>query len=259
MPPEVRSPWIVCPEPNPRAERRLLCFPYAGKGASLFRTWPAALPGILEVIAIQLPGREGRLREPPISDMHTLIERLLPAVAPFLDRPYAVFGHSLGALVGFELARALRRAGLPLPSSLLVSARRAPQLPEERPPIAGLPVPEFLQAIRRRYDGIPAAVLEHPDLLALLVPALRADVAMLEAYRYAAEPPLGCPITALAGSRDREAPAPEVGAWRAQTCGEFQLQLLPGDHFFLQTAQAALLATVERALVHEVGRGVEAA
>lgn len=238
------SAWLVRPDPKPQARLRLLCVPYAGVGASVFRPWPALLPPEVELVAIELPGRGTRLREAPYAELAPLVEALLDAVAPVLDRPWAVFGHSMGALVAFALVRALRWQGRDQPVHLFVSARRAPRLPDRFPPLGDLPDAEFVAEIQRRFDGIPPMVLREPDLLRLLLPTLRADVALLEHYVYREEPPLALPITALGGREDDQVDSAELEAWREQTQGAFSVQTFPGDHFFVQTARTALVAAL---------------
>jgi medium-chain acyl-[acyl-carrier-protein] hydrolase len=217
-----------------------LCLPHAGAGASIFRGWSARLAEV-EVVGLQLPGREGRMGEPPIPDMNPLVQALAAEVEVLLDRPYAIFGHSMGSMVGFELARALRRGGAPRPHHLFVGGHHAPQLPDRRPPIHALPDHEFLEQLRRRYDGIPSAVLAEPELMALFLPTLRADLRVIETYAYSAEPALDCPIAAFGGVRDGETTAAELEAWGEQTRAEFSLVMLDGDHFFVQTHQQELL------------------
>src|SRR5438552_2333015 len=150
--------WVLRPRPDPRARLRLFCFPYAGGGASQFRTWAEGLPPEVELCPVQLPGREGRLRETPFTRIAPLVAALVTALRGYLDTPYAFFGHSLGALVGFELARALRRTGGPGPRGLLVSAYRAPDLPDPDPPLHLLSSPAFWDELRR-LNGTPPEVL----------------------------------------------------------------------------------------------------
>ena len=229
---------------------RLLCFPYAGGGASIYRTWPSSLPPEIEVLPVQLPGREARIREPAFTSLPPLIDGLLPALGRgLLDGPVAFFGHSMGALVAYELARALRDAGSPRPLHLFVSARRAPDLPARTAPIHALPEPEFRQRLRE-LNGTPEAVLEHPELMELLGPTLRADFTLIETYEPTSAPPLDCPITAFGGVDDPDVSEEEMAAWRRFTTAAFQLRMLPGDHFFLaQDSGEALRREIARALL----------
>lgn len=240
------SQWIVRPRPNPRAALRLVCFPYAGAGAHVFRTWPEALPAGVEVLAIALPGRDVRLREPLFHQLSPLVAALTDALASWLEPPFAVFGHSFGAMLGFAFARELHRRGLPGPLHLFASGRRAPQLPE-RDSLRGLPEPAFLAALRR-MGGIPDAVLDEPELIAYFLPILRADFTANESETIAADRPLPCSITALGGVADERVTQDELDAWRAQTTAAFDREMFGGGHFFLQTERAAFLGSLAQRL-----------
>lgn len=235
--------WITRPQMNPQAHFRLFCFPYAGAGASIFRTWSNDLPPEIEVCPIQLPGRENRLRESPYTRLSPLIQTLAPLLRPYLDIPFAFFGHSLGALISFELTRELRRQNWPVPVHLFISGSRAPQIPDLDLPIHRLPEPKFLESLRR-LNGIPEEVLQNPDLMQLFLPVLRSDFAILETYFYSTQEPLDCPIFAFGGMEDRKVSQEALAVWRDQTCGEFRLQRFPGDHFFLHSNQQPLLQTI---------------
>ena len=239
--------WLVYPRPNPQARLRLFCFPYAGGGASIYRLWPSELPPDVEVCSIQPPGRENRLREKPFTHIFPMTQTLVQVLQPHLDAPFAFLGYSLGTLAGFELARELRRQRAPGPVHLFVGGRRAPQIPDPEPPIFNLPEPEFVVELRR-LSGTPEAVLQHPELMQLLIPVLRADFAINETYPYTPEPPLDCPITAFGGLEDEEASQEDIGAWREQTRGSFRLQMFPGGHFFLNDSRAALLKSISEDL-----------
>jgi medium-chain acyl-[acyl-carrier-protein] hydrolase len=184
----------------------------------------------------------------------TLFNRLLPlvkaisqALLPHLDKPFAFFGHSMGGLVSFELARLLRNQYNLNSVHLFVSGSRAPQVPALRSPIHALPESLFLAELRR-LNGTPEAVLENAELMQLLLPTLRADFAVIETYVYATEPPLDCPITAFGGLQDQEVNCNHLEAWRNQTSASFSLQMLPGDHFFLESAQPLLLQALYQEL-----------
>jgi len=246
--------WIVRPKPNPAAHIRLFCFSYAGGGAVIFRMWPHDLDPDIEVCAVQLPGRESRFRETPFTNLSPLVQTLTQVLEPYLDKPFAFFGHSMGALICFELVAQLRSQSGLLPVQLFVSARRAPQIPDPLPPIHQLPENEFLTELRRRYNGIPEAVLQNPDLLQLMLPMLRADFAALETYVYSAPAPLQCPIAAFGGSHDVTVDRAQLEAWRIQTQSAFTLQMLPGDHFFLRRSQAILLQAISRYVSVEMER-----
>ena len=237
--------WVTCPKPHPQARLRLFCFPYAGGGASLFRAWSDELAPAVEVCPVQLPGRESRFREPLYTRLIPLIQTLGPLLRPYLTMPFAFIGHSMGALISFELARYLRRQQAPMPVYLFASAHRAPQLPDPKPPIYHLPDPLFLEELRR-LNGIPSEVLDHAELMELMLPLLRADFAVAETYRYTADPPLPCPISAFGGLADDEVSEDESAAWREQTRSAFRLRMLPGDHFFLVKNQSMLLQAISQ-------------
>ena len=247
--------WFHCRRPNPRARLRLLCFPYAGGGVPIFRAWPDLLPPEIEVWAIQLPGRDGRLREPIPDDLETLALAVANGLGPLLDMPFACFGHSMGALLAFEFARQIRRRGQPGPTHLFVSARRAPQLPRTDTPLHTLPEGPFIEMLRQRYNGIPAAILAEPELLELFLPMLRADFKMIETYQYREEAPLDCPIMAFGGAQNEWALPDELTAWQAQTHRAFKMQLFPGGHFYLQAALPQLVTAVARELTPDDSSG----
>lgn len=250
---KMTTAWLPRLRPNPQARLRLFCFPYAGGGAAVFHTWPRSLPSQVDVCPVQLPGREARLSEPPFTHITPLLQALASAVQPYLDMPFAFFGHSLGALISFELARWLRRQNQPGPLHLLVSGLRAPQAPNPEPPIYLLPDAEFIQKLRR-LNGLPQAVLDDAELMQLMLPLLRADMTVYETYVYTAEAPLDCPISAFGGLQDRVATRDNMAAWRDQTSRAFTLRMLPGDHFFLHSAQALLLQALSHDLMPCLGQ-----
>jgi medium-chain acyl-[acyl-carrier-protein] hydrolase len=232
--------WGLIPQPRPSATLRLFCFPYAGGGASLVTPWAPALPPQVELVAVQPPGREGRLMEKPIGDLRELVAALHRELLPLMDRPFAFFGHSNGGLMAFELTRSLRRAGALLPQLLIASGRPAPQLPLDEEPIHALPDAEFRDALRR-FNGTPEEILDNQELMELFTPLLRADFQLGETYRYTPEPPLELPVTAWGGARDTEVPRERIEAWREQTSAAFHFRMFPGDHFFLNGDRPLLL------------------
>lgn len=250
--PTTTNSWFACPKPNPQASLRLFCFPYAGGRASVFRTWPDDLPTTVEVCPVQLPGRGSRLREAPFTRLLPLVQAIAQAILPHLDKPFAFFGHCVGALVSFELARQLRRQYGLSPAHLFVSGCGTPHIPDPNPPIHALPESAFLEELRRR-NGTPQEILEHPEMMQLLLPILRADFAIYETYTYTSEAPLDCSISAFGGLQDHAVSRDHLEAWRDQTSASFLLRMLPGDHFFLQTAQLLLLRTLSRE-VHQLVR-----
>jgi medium-chain acyl-[acyl-carrier-protein] hydrolase len=239
------QPWIV--RSKPHASLRLFCFPYAGGGASLFRLWSKALPAEIDVCPVQLPGREGRLKENSFTRLTPLVQALDQALHPYLDIPFAFFGYSMGALISFELARHLRRNHNPCPHHLFVAAHRAPQLPKEHPDLHQLPEQAFLDALDR-LGGTPTSVSQHAELMKFILPMLRADFALCETYVYSNEPPLDCPITAFGGEQDTHVSIASLSAWREQTLRQITLNILPGNHFFLQSQQSLLLQAISQEL-----------
>jgi len=239
------EPWISCRQLGPKTRLRLFCFPYAGAGALIFRTWSDGLPADVEVCPVQLPGRGTRLMERPFTQLSPLIEALAQALVPFLDKPFAFFGHSLGALVSFELARRVRRQYGVHPLRLFVSAGRAPQIPHRGPRIHTLPDKEFLMELRR-LNGTPSELLGHEELMEIMLTVLRADFALYETYLYSTEPPLNCPITAFGGLQDHRVSDSDLEAWSAQTSVSFSKRMFPGDHFFLK--QPLLLRVLSQEL-----------
>lgn len=235
---------------SPRAEprARLFCFPFAGGGASAYRQWAAGLPPALEVLAIQLPGRENRIREAPLTSIEAIVAAVLPELTPALDLPFAFFGHSMGSIIATDVARVLAQQGGPLPRQLVVSAHPSPRWQDLRPPLRALPDRDLVTAIDQRYGGVPAEVAEHAELMELLLPMLRADVTALETYRPQPCPPLPCPIAAFGGSEDPEARRDQLEEWRHETTGAFRVRIFPGDHFFINPRRPEVLADLTATL-----------
>jgi surfactin synthase thioesterase subunit len=240
--------WLCKHVARPWAAARLFCFPYAGVGASVYRLWPAGLPPALEVCPVQLPGRESRLREAPVANIDALVDALLPALLPHLDRPFAFFGHSMGAVLAVEVARKLVNTGRASPAHLIVSGRRPPHMPATEPDFHMLPDAQFIAEIERRYRGIPQEVMQQQELLQLLLPCLRADITALETHLPPRKPPLPCPISAFGGTDDRLTPREHLEAWQDETTAAFQLRTYRGDHFYLRVHEAAVLADVASTL-----------
>jgi surfactin synthase thioesterase subunit len=231
---------------------RLLCFPYAGGAASAYRSWTEALPAEIDVCPIQLPGRGSRFREAPFRSPSDLLQAAADALRPHLDLPFALFGHSMGALVAFELTRELRRRSWRSPVLLAVSGHEAPHRPDPDPPLAHLPDAEFVEQMRTRYGGIPDEVLAEKELLQVLLPVLRADVLLLESYVYAEEPPLDCALSCFGGQQDHHLRHEDLEAWREQTRGSFTLRTFPGGHFFIESARDAVLRALSEDLLRAI-------
>lgn len=239
--------WVTCPKPNPQASIRLFCFPYAGGSSLIFRNWSDKLAPNIEVCAIELPGRGIQMKLAPFNRLEPLVKAIAPALLSYLDKPFAFFGHSMGGLVSFELARLLRNEYRINPAHLFISGRRAPQIPDTKPPIHDLPELAFKEELRR-LNGTPSSVLDNPELMQLLLPMLRADFAVLETYIYFHEHPLDCPITVFGGLQDTEVSHDNLLAWQEHTNASFSSQMFDGDHFFIHSAQELLLKTLAESL-----------
>jgi surfactin synthase thioesterase subunit/glycosyltransferase involved in cell wall biosynthesis len=226
---------------------RLFCFPYAGGGTAIFQGWVRHFPPGVALAPARLPGRETRIDERPIDSMEVLILALADAIAPCLDKPFALLGHSMGAAVAFELARALRQRGKPAPACLFASAARAPQLRRGHIPPPAPSDAELLEELRR-LDGVPPELLENEEWIRLALPALRADTTLYRNYVYAEGPPLDCSIRAYGGLDDERISRTQIEAWSAQTTKDFSLEMFPGGHFFLKTHQEEFLRALSRDL-----------
>jgi surfactin synthase thioesterase subunit len=242
------SRWIVRAHAVAEPALRLLCFHHAGGTASSFREWAADVPGEVEVCAIQLPGRESRFGEPLIADMPTLLAPLSQAVSPLLDRPYVLFGHSLGALVAFELARQVRRNGIRQPRHLFAAGRIAPHLRDATRSLHTLADDALVERLVQRYDAIPEEVRSEPELMELLIPVIRADLTIIGTYDYQEEAPLACPITVLGGTDDRSTSRDQLAAWQEHTAGSCKVHVLDGDHFFIRSQRPALMRLITQEL-----------
>jgi medium-chain acyl-[acyl-carrier-protein] hydrolase len=245
------NPWFAFVKPNYSADLRLFCFPYAGGSAMTYRTWQDFLPKNIEVCPVELPGRGSRMREIPYKNMAPLVNDLGLALQSYLEKPYVFFGHSMGALIGFEIARLFRRQQLPGPLHLFASGHVAPQVGYLHHPIYDLPEHEFIEELRK-LEGTPEAVLNNAELMQLLIPMLRADFEVNETYSCAPEPPLDLPISVYGGLTDIDVSREHLEAWREQTASQFRLQMFAGGHFFLQNSQTLLLRT----LTHELEKNI---
>jgi surfactin synthase thioesterase subunit len=237
--------WFRIPQERPHAAARLFCLPPAGAAASIYWSWSDPLGPGIEVHAVQLPGRENRFSEPPVVDPAAVAAALTGAI----DRPYALFGHSLGGRLAFEVIRLLRADGVPLPQVLYVAGSRAPDLVAHGPldGLSRLSDQELLARLVR--DGsLPPHIAAARHLWDMFVPMLRADFGWIDNYRYTEQPPLPVPIVAVAGSRDRAVPADQMTGWRRHTSAGFVLHKMDGDHFFPQQRGDEVAALIHRTL-----------
>jgi medium-chain acyl-[acyl-carrier-protein] hydrolase len=226
---------------------RLFLFPFAGAGASAFRAWPAGLSPDIEIYALQPPGRESRIAEPPFSSLQALVRALADDVSGLALEPYAFFGHSMGALVAFELSRELRTRGHNEPVHLIVSGFRAPYLPPRRAALHRLADDSLVDELRR-LDGTLPEVLDQPDLLELVLPTLRADLAVCETYDYRSERPLSCRVSAWGGTLDSDLNETELYGWSATTSGPFAVQRFHGGHMYIVGAGPVLAQRLSQTL-----------
>jgi len=244
------SAWFQGDHGAGQVRLRMFCFPYAGGAAVVYRNWRKFLPATVQVIPVELPGRGARLKETPFLSLPALIEDLSEVILPLLDAPFVFFGHSMGAVIAFELARCLRRKYDREPQAVFVSGRRAPQVPDNNPVSYNLPEKEFIEELSG-LEGTPKEVLEDAELMEMMIPLLRADFQLIQTYNYVADVPLQCPITAYGGLQDYHVPRDVLLPWKELTSSRFALHMLPGDHFFLRSHQTLLLELLTQG-AHEV-------
>ncbi|MGZ4105935.1 MAG: thioesterase II family protein [Tumebacillaceae bacterium] len=239
------SRWFLNTSPNPTAKLRLFCLPFGGGGASIYFNWSRQLPSDVEVIAIQPPGRENRIGEVPFRNTSQLVEELATEMLPLLDKPYVLFGHSMGALLAYELTCEFRRRGHKLPEHLYASSHTAPQISRQSRSHQ-LPDDEFWEHVIQ-LNGTPKEVLANDELRELVLPTLKADFEMCETHEFVPEAPLECPITVYAGLQESKYQE-HFRAWSERTSGGFRMRMFPGDHFYLNTARDLLLGMLSHDL-----------
>jgi medium-chain acyl-[acyl-carrier-protein] hydrolase len=239
--------WLPGQELKPHARYRLFCLPYAGGAAHVYRQWRHLAPAHIQVCAVELPGRGSRSRETPFTRLAPLVKELAVSLEGTLDRPFALFGHSMGGLIAFELARTLREQRAPEPAHLFVSATASPGTPPGKAPVHDVPEADFIQRLRD-LNGTPEELLRDEELMALMMPVLRADFALFETYEYREAPPLTVPITAFGGEADTAVSPTALAGWRGQSASGSRLRFFPGGHFFLHSAAADVLGAITHAL-----------
>lgn len=242
-PAETGSRWFPAVEPLKHNELRLFCFPNAGGGTLIYRSWRDHLAGAASLAPVCLPGREHRVHEMPLEDMAELLRALETEIRPFLDTPFGFFGHSMGAAIAFELARALRRSGAPMPRVLVASAARAPQFRLNWTPPPEPNGAEFIEELRR-LEGVRREVLDDPEAMRILMPVLRADTRLYRRYVYTPDAPLDLPIRAYSGLTDPNVGAGHIEPWREQTTRDFRSRVFPGGHFYVQSSRDEFLAAL---------------
>ncbi|WP_224282223.1 thioesterase II family protein [Streptomyces sp. LS1784] len=233
------SDWLRVFAPRPAARVRLFCFPHAGGGASAFRELAEAAPPQVEVVAVQYPGRQDRFDEPLITDLSVMVGELARAVTPWLDRPAAFFGHSMGATLAFETARVLRPRRPNAVVHLFASARKAPHI-DQRDRLR-LPDADAVKAYVRRLGGSGAELLEIPELFELALPTLHGDFQLLAGHRFAPGAPLTCPLTVITGSDDASCTPEDAAEWARHTVAGHRVHTFPGGHFYLEGRAAPLM------------------
>jgi medium-chain acyl-[acyl-carrier-protein] hydrolase len=236
----MKSPWVSISPSRSNKLGQMFCFPFAGGGASAYYRWPNRILAGVEVVRVHLPGRETRLREPLFDRLKLLVNALVEELVPYIDGPFTMFGHSMGALLAFELARGLRRRHGLLPSHLFVSGYRAPHLPPSESPFSHLPDKEFVERVRL-FGGLPELIAQNEELMDIFLPILRADFKMTETYTYEEELPLKCPLTAFGGLTDPKMNHEKILAWSMHTSAQFNTHFFPGGHFFLHDSEPLLL------------------
>jgi surfactin synthase thioesterase subunit len=239
--------WLIR-KPQPSPQLRLICFPYAGGSAQAFASWQAALGPSIEVCAVQLPGREMRMAEAPITSLDKILVNLTRVLQSLDNVQFAFFGHSLGALVAFELTRLLRRHDMTMPCQLIVSGASAPRHRSKSREIHALPDRDLIEALRA-YEGSPPEVLNNNELMELLLPMIRADFELGERYVYQPSLPLSLPITVFTGTSDNHVALESARQWREETLGECKVHVFEGSHFFIHTQRIAVLEQLTTALL----------
>ena len=233
---------------DPRGrEHRVLCFPHAGGGAAIYHRWNRELHGV-ELVPINLPGRESRIDHRPADNLEALLRKMVPAIERACDAPFSIFGYSMGALIGFELARQFRASGARMPDHMFVAASRAPQLPLGRDPLHQLSDDAMLDELVESYGMAKETSPQERALMKMMSDTLRADLKLFETYKYEEQPPLDVPITAFGGSNDPQVTRAKLEAWKAQTATTFKSRFLPGHHFFLRKRHQSILDAISSAV-----------
>ena len=227
-------------------EVRLLCFHHAGGSAVIYRHWPQLMPQYIEPVAVQLPGRADRFSEPPFDRMTPLVDELIDVIKPLFDLPFACYGVSMGARVAWALTLALRERGMPMPRKLFVAASRSPCHDNGSWPWEGRD--DGLEGYLREMGGTPAQVLAEPELVAGLLPTLGADLTVLSTLDLHPTTPLHVPIRAFAGTDDDESPPSRMDGWRLETSARFDLDAVPGGHFFDAAGEHQVIRTISHDL-----------
>jgi len=236
------DPWFRVYRREPAAQLRLFCFPYAGAGPSVFAAWAGLLGPRVEIVGVEYPGRESRSRERLTTHLGDLVSALAACMGAWTSLPFAFFGHSMGGLLCFELARALEAGGRPVPEHVFVSAAGVPHLPETMP-LHELPDVALLRALVR-LNGLPPEVLRNPELLVHALPILRADLQVCERRSLEPGSPLMAPLSVYGGAGDARVGPERLSAWRSLAGAAYRERVFRGDHFYIKPQRAALLASI---------------
>ena len=242
--------WVALPRPAAiTAKKRLFCFPFAGGGATAYRKWAGSLGPHIEVCAIQLPGRESRLLDPALDDVDALVAALLEHLPSYFDRPYAFYGHSMGALLAFELTRSIEKLdGLRGPERLFLAAHRAAHLPLQRPPMSTLSDADFIEKIRS-YGGFVDEILNNSEMMELILPTIRADFRLCDHYKLKDQTPIQCPIHVFAGSQDAQTLLDSTYAWSLRSKAPVDVQVFSGGHFFMHSHMNEVHDAIKKRLI----------
>ncbi len=238
--------WVSIDPPRSNLRKAsLLCFPYAGGGTVAYHSWKNLIHPDISLLRVQLPGREVRFREKPFTSFSQLTDTLVTALPPLLEPPFIFYGHSMGALIAFEVIRKLRKMGEQLPVHLFISSFRAPHLPDPDSMISELPENQFIERLVQ-YGGIHPEILMNSELMEMFLPILRADFSVLSSYRYKQKAPLPCPITAFAGLSDPKISVEAIDSWQDHTTDGYNSYFFPGGHFFTTEFHSEMLAHINR-------------
>lgn len=239
--------WITPQRKSENIKLRLFCFPYAGGSSTIFHNWQKLFPFSIQVCPVNLPGRGNRFAEELRTDFFSLVKEIKDGIAPFFDYPFVFFGHSMGGILAFELARLLRRLGLPQPAKLFISGCGAAQISYDKPREYDLSENGIIKDLKN-LKGTPAIIFENEELLQVMLPIIRADYKVCQAYIYYRESPLDIPLVAIGGREDDAVPKSQILSWREQTRLKFKSYFIDGDHFFCHTHEEELTQILIREL-----------
>lgn len=238
----MKNSWFIKQKPNKKADLRLICFPYAGGSASTYMSWANSLPENVELVIIQAPGRGIRIAEQAFSNMYSLVNELISVIPSVLDKPYILFGHSMGSRVAFELMHQLKVVKQPLPLHFIASGSRGPHIKATNKPIYQFSDDDFINELKI-LNGTPQAVLDNKELMEMFLPLLRADFEVSDTYCYQGNGKFDCPISVLTGEDD-DISIDDLNAWGKWFESELELYSIAGDHFFIDSHKEAVLNKV---------------